>query len=182
MSCWAFTGVSPRLTTTSSGVRENTKHTHAVRQKDVLVRTNRIAKASAVPRARILLKHRIGRELPNTYPARYSLIAFVSRFGIDSNEAFHGVAVMRSMSKRIACLCVLLTFWSAIAFAAHQHSNATDSATCTVCIAAHSASPKTTITLPRVLFVSVSTFLPEPISAKQCLIVFALCVRPPPSV
>jgi len=69
-----------------------------------------------------------------------------------------------------------------MAFAAHQHSNATESATCTVCIAAHSASPKTTTTLPRVLFVSVSTFLPEPISAKQRLIVFALCVRPPPSV
>jgi hypothetical protein len=89
---------------------------------------------------------------------------------------------MRSIAKRIACLCVLLTFWSAIAFAAHQHSNATESATCGVCIAAHSASPKTTTTLPRVLFVSVSTFLPEPISAKQRLIVFALCVRPPPSV
>jgi hypothetical protein len=77
---------------------------------------------------------------------------------------------------------VLLTIWSAIAFAAHQHSNDTESATCTVCIAAHSASPKTTITLPRVMFVSVSAFLPEPISTKQRLIVFALCVRPPPSV
>jgi hypothetical protein len=79
-------------------------------------------------------------------------------------------------------LCVLLTIWSAIAFAAHQHSNDTESATCTVCIAAHSASPKTTITLPSVMFVSVSAFLPEPISTKQRLIVFALCVRPPPSV
>jgi len=79
-------------------------------------------------------------------------------------------------------LCVLLTIWSAIAFAAHQHSNDTESATCTVCIAAHSASPKTTITLPRVMLVSVSAFLPEPISTKQRLIVFALCVRPPPSV
>jgi hypothetical protein len=33
-----------------------------------------------------------------------------------------------------------------------------------------------------VLFVAVSTFLPEPISAKQRLMAFALCVRPPPSV
>ena len=89
---------------------------------------------------------------------------------------------MRSLSKCIACLCVVLTFWSALAFATHQHSNATESATCTVCIAAHSASPTTTTPLPRVLFVSVYTFLPEPISAKQRLIVFALCVRPPPSV
>jgi hypothetical protein len=89
---------------------------------------------------------------------------------------------MRSISKRIACLCVLLTFWSAMAFAAHQHSSATESATCTVCIAAHSASPKTTTTLPRVMFVSVSTFLPEPVSAKPRLTVFVLCVRQPPSL
>lgn len=89
---------------------------------------------------------------------------------------------MRSMSKRIACLCVLLTFWSAMAFAAHQHSTATESATCTVCIAAHSASPKITTTLPRVMFLPVDTFRPEPVSAKQRLTVFVLCVRPPPSV
>jgi hypothetical protein len=89
---------------------------------------------------------------------------------------------MRSISKRIACLCVLLTLWSAIAFAAHQHSNSTESATCTVCIAAHSASPKTTTTLAKVLFVSLSTFRPEPVSAKQHLTVFVLCVRPPPCV
>jgi hypothetical protein len=77
----------------------------------------------------------------------------------------------------------MLTFWSALAFAAHHHSNPTEAAKCTVCIAAHSASPKATTTLPRVLFVSVSTFfLPEPISTKQRLIVFALSVRPPPSV
>jgi len=90
---------------------------------------------------------------------------------------------MRSITKRIACLCLLLTFWSAIAFATHQHSNATESATCPVCIAAHSASPQAPTTLPKVMFVSVSTFRPEPVSAKrQRLITFALSVRPPPSV
>jgi hypothetical protein len=36
--------------------------------------------------------------------------------------------------------------------------------------------------LPKVMFVSVSSFLPEPVSAKQRLTVFVLCVRPPPSV
>ena len=89
---------------------------------------------------------------------------------------------MRSITKRIAWLCILLTFWSAVAFAAHQHSNATESATCTVCIAAHSASPQAHTILPRLMLVSVSTFRPEPVSAKQHLIVFALCVRPPPNV
>ena len=89
---------------------------------------------------------------------------------------------MRSISKRIACLLVLLTFWSAIAFAAHQHSSAVESAKCSVCVAAHSASPKAPSTLTRATFVVVSTFRPQSVSAKQRLIAFALCVRPPPSV
>ena len=89
---------------------------------------------------------------------------------------------MRSISKRIACLCLLLTFWSAIAFAVHQHANATEAAKCTVCIAAHSASPKASSALLRARFIAVSTFRAEPVAAKQCLIAFVLCVRPPPSV
>jgi len=89
---------------------------------------------------------------------------------------------MGSISKRIAWLCVLLTFWSAIAFTAHQHSSATESARCTVCAAAHSASPKAQPTLTRATFVVVSTFQPRSVPAKQCLIAFALFVRPPPSV
>jgi hypothetical protein len=117
-----------------------------------------------------------------TYPATYNAVAFISLFGIDSNEAAVGVAFVRSISKRIACLGLLLTIWSAIAFATHQHWGATESSTCTVCIAAHSASPQTATTLPRVMFVSVSTFLPEPVSAKPLLTVFVLCVRPPPGV
>lgn len=89
---------------------------------------------------------------------------------------------MRSISKRIACLCLLLTLWSAIAFAVHQHSNATEAAKCTVCIATHSASPKATSAPLKATFVAVSTFRAEPVAAKQCLIAFDLCVRPPPSV
>ena len=71
---------------------------------------------------------------------------------------------------------------SAIAFAVHQHSNATQSAKCTVCIAANSASPKATSAPLRARFIAVSTFRAEPVAAKQCLIAFALSVRPPPSV
>jgi hypothetical protein len=90
---------------------------------------------------------------------------------------------MRSVTKRIACLCLLLTIWSAVAFATHQHSNPDDSATCTVCIAAHSASPQTATILLRAMFVSVATVRSEPVSAtQQRLIPFALSVRPPPSV
>ena len=48
---------------------------------------------------------------------------------------------MRSSVKCVALLCLLLTFWSAFAFAAHHHSKSTESAKCTVCVAAHSAAP-----------------------------------------
>jgi hypothetical protein len=89
---------------------------------------------------------------------------------------------MRSITKRIACLCLLLTFWSAIAFATHHHSNAIEAARCTVCIAAHSASPTAPSTLLQATFVAVSTFRAEPVAAKQRFIGFALSVRPPPSV
>jgi hypothetical protein len=90
---------------------------------------------------------------------------------------------MRSMSKRVAWLCLALTLGSLVAFATHNHSRLDDSATCTVCVAAHSASPVTTSSLPNAVFVPGRVVLvPEPVSAKQRLIVFALAVRPPPEV
>ena len=89
---------------------------------------------------------------------------------------------MRSISKSIALMCLLLTLLSAVAFVAHHHSSAAEAAKCTVCVAAHSASPKTTSTLPNTAFVPIATFRPKPVSAKQRLVAFALCVRPPPSV
>ena len=89
---------------------------------------------------------------------------------------------MRSFSKKVAFFCLLVTFWSTVAFAAHSHSSATEAAKCTVCVAAHSASPKTAGILPHTTFIPVATFREKPVSAKQRLTAFALCVRPPPSV
>jgi hypothetical protein len=89
---------------------------------------------------------------------------------------------MGSISKRIAWLCILLTLWSATASAAHQHSSAIESARCSVCAAALSASPKAPATLTHVTFVVVATFRPQSVPAQQRLIAFALCVRPPPNV
>jgi len=89
---------------------------------------------------------------------------------------------MRSISKSIALMCLLLTLLSAVALVAHHHSSAAEAAKCTVCVAAHSASPKTTSVLPNTTFVPVATFHPKPVSAKQRLVAFALCVRPPPNV
>lgn len=98
------------------------------------------------------------------------------------NEHSVAVTLMRSISKNVALLCLVLTCCSAFLYAAHHHSNLTDEAKCTVCVASHSASPRTTHTLTSCALVVVSTFRPASVSAKERLIAFALCVRPPPSV
>ena len=89
---------------------------------------------------------------------------------------------MRSIVKYVALLCLALMFWSALAVAAHHHSNGTESVKCTVCVAAHSAAPKATANLLKATLVPVSTFRAEPFSVKQHFVAFALSVRPPPAV
>jgi hypothetical protein len=89
---------------------------------------------------------------------------------------------MRSFSKRIAFLCLLLTLFSAVALVAHHHSSAGDAAKCTICVTAHSAAPQVSAVLPNRTFVRASISRSEPVSAKQRLVAFALSVRPPPAV
>jgi hypothetical protein len=89
---------------------------------------------------------------------------------------------MPSISKRIAWLSLLLTLWSALAFAVHHHSSQDESTTCQVCVAAHSASPTTASPTPKPVFRRVVSFRPRPTDAKQYFVAFALYVRPPPAV
>jgi hypothetical protein len=89
---------------------------------------------------------------------------------------------MQAISKRIAWLSLLLTLWSAVAFAVHHHSTQDESATCQVCVAAHSAAPTNASVAPKPVFRRVIRFRPKPTAAKQQLIAFALYVRPPPAV
>jgi hypothetical protein len=88
---------------------------------------------------------------------------------------------VRLMLKAVALLCLLLTLSSALAFAAHHHSNASESAKCTVCVAAHSAAPAATTSLLKTPFSPVFTLQAEPVSSRQRFVVFALSVRPPPA-
>jgi len=89
---------------------------------------------------------------------------------------------MQSISKCLAWLSLMLTLWSAFAFAVHRHSSQDESATCQVCVAAHSASPTSASPTPKPVFRRVVRRRPKPTSAKQCLVAFALYVRPPPAV
>jgi hypothetical protein len=88
---------------------------------------------------------------------------------------------VRSISKNVAVVCLLLTVWSAAALAAHHHSSATESTRCSVCVTSHSAAPKDVAALPQATFVDASAPVPDTISAQQRLICSALSVRPPPS-
>jgi hypothetical protein len=112
-------------------------------------------------------------------PGSRSLVAFASRFGVNSISVIFPESIdMRLFSKRIAWVCLLLTFWSAIGFVAHHHSSAAEAAKCTVCVAAHSASPKAASTVQKTSFVRVSALEPEPVSARhQRLIAFALSAK-----
>ena len=90
---------------------------------------------------------------------------------------------MRSWSKRLAWLCLLLTLSAAYSLAAHHHSGSLDARKCTTCVVAHSASPVLATTLAHNLFVPVRLIsIAEPVSTKQRLIPFALSVRPPPEL
>jgi hypothetical protein len=83
--------------------------------------------------------------------------------------------------KCVAVTCLLLTVWSAVAVVAHHHANGTESARCTVCVAAHSAAPKSNTSLLHATFAPISTIQADPVSAQWRLIAFALSVRPPPA-
>ena len=48
---------------------------------------------------------------------------------------------MRLWVRWSAWLCVSLMFWAATAESTHNHPNQTESASCSICIVAHSASP-----------------------------------------
>jgi hypothetical protein len=80
-------------------------------------------------------------------------------------------------------LCLLLIVWSAAAAIAHHHAGGTESAQCSVCVAAQTASPASPALLPdsaRIVVAPARTEAAQP--AKQRLEFFALAVRPPPQL
>jgi hypothetical protein len=84
------------------------------------------------------------------------------------------------MKKPVALLVLLLTLWSAFAFAAHSHSTSLDAAKCQVCVAAQSAAPAISfLSRTPVSFAECRVVL-KPLALRQRLLAFALAVRPPP--
>jgi hypothetical protein len=107
----------------------------------------------------------VERTIPGT------VFAFRFLFGIDSNQAFVG--------------------WGYLTFAVDVEKPGRSVLSADILVG-HSVRCASTFKrnrigkipsgLPRTTFVVISTFRPQAVSAKQRLIGFALCVRPPPSV
>jgi hypothetical protein len=89
---------------------------------------------------------------------------------------------MRTISKAISSLCLLLTLWSAVALATHHHSSANESLTCQICIAANSTTPSVACAQPAPTFIQLSTVPVRPDSAPRQVLAFAISNRPPPVV
>jgi hypothetical protein len=109
-------------------------------------------------------------------------IALPCSSGVDSKNALSQISTLRRMVRCVALVCMVLTFWSAFAFAAHHHAKGTESVKCTLCVAAHSAAPEATAHLVNATFAQVSTFRAEPVSARERFVIFALSIRPPPAI
>jgi hypothetical protein len=86
------------------------------------------------------------------------------------------------MIKVVATMCLVLTLWSAFALAFHHHSSAVGSSHCTVCVAAHSASPEVIVADSQVAFVFLATLQADAVASKKRVETFALTVRPPPAI
>jgi len=87
---------------------------------------------------------------------------------------------MRICARWLACLCLMLTMWAAMAESVHQHANQTDSASCSICVVAHSSAPAIPSHQAKPLFTTVDLLADEEITAKAQLDVFKLAIRGPP--
>jgi hypothetical protein len=87
---------------------------------------------------------------------------------------------MRSFSKPIAWLCLLLIVGSTWAAAVHKHADEANAASCQVCIAAHSSAPTTALSTPKPVFQRLLAVAAQISDAKQRFLAFALFIRPPP--
>lgn len=87
---------------------------------------------------------------------------------------------MRSWLRWSAWLCLSLMFWTAAAESTHNHPNATESASCSICVAAHSTSPTVSTSHVRPVFATVGVLQEEDVIAKAEFDFSNLGIRGPP--
>jgi hypothetical protein len=95
----------------------------------------------------------------------------------------HLIAVqepMRSVLRWSTWICLSVMVWTVAAESRHNHPRPTDAATCSICVAAHSASPAAASNPSKPLFAAVGRLQEKEVIAKSRLEVFELVIRGPP--
>jgi hypothetical protein len=89
---------------------------------------------------------------------------------------------MRFTGRWLTWLCLSLMFWTAVAESTHNHPNQTESASCSICVVAHSTAPTATAHHARPVFEAIGLLQEEEVIAKARLSVSDLGIRGPPAV
>lgn len=77
-------------------------------------------------------------------------------------------------------LCLSLMFWTAAAESTHNHPNQAESATCSICLVAHTARPAITAANRTPMFIAVGLLQEDDIISRPRLDFSDLGIRGPP--
>ena len=89
---------------------------------------------------------------------------------------------MRFTCRWLTWLCLSLMLWTAVVESTHNHPNQTESASCSICVVAHSTTPAASCNHTRPVFEAVGLLQEEEVIAKAWLSVGDLGIRGPPAV
>jgi hypothetical protein len=88
---------------------------------------------------------------------------------------------MRFPLRWLTWLCLSLMLWTVVVESTHNHPNAAESASCSICVVAHSTAPTASCNQARPLFATLGLLQEEDVIAKARLSVFDLGIRGPPA-
>jgi hypothetical protein len=89
---------------------------------------------------------------------------------------------MRLWTRWSAWFCVALMLWAAAVELTHIHPTATESASCSICVVAHSARPTIGSSQIAPLFVAISFFHEDDVLAKARFYFSERGIRGPPAL
>ena len=89
---------------------------------------------------------------------------------------------MHRTGRWLTWLCLSLMLWTAVAESTHNHLTKTESASCSICVVAHSTAPTASSNQARPVFAAVGLLQEEEVIAQARLSVSELGIRGPPTV
>jgi hypothetical protein len=89
---------------------------------------------------------------------------------------------MRLNVRWLTWLCLSLMIWTAVVESTHTHPNRSESASCSICVVAHSTAPSASIHQARPVFAAIGLLQEEEVIAKARISISELGIRGPPAV